>query len=204
MSHLLAEAVAELTRPHLRRSTTADGEEVYGQEEALLVILEETTGSNTGSGSVSGVSGNGTPLNIEAVTLFDEITKAITEQSPYGRHPALRKSPWTRKVQAWHNATTDPVEALRLYELLDGWREAIRELLEPTKKVPMRGMTCPECLNTHVERAGEDGVTYNAAITVYPQSIPVRADCAVCEAEWSGKELHILASRGVDTGSRNM
>ena len=49
MTQLLRDVIHVLTRPHLRRTTNTEGETIYGEEPALLDILEDCVASTTGS-----------------------------------------------------------------------------------------------------------------------------------------------------------
>ena len=201
MTQLLRDVIHVLTKPHLRRTTNTEGETIYGEEPALLDILEDCVASDSGKGSASGVARTGSPVDLGALDLVQEVKRATQEHWPV---QGLLKAPLRLRVNAWYANTHEPNEALRMYETVFRWAEQIREMIEPTKKVQMRGVTCTECHCTHVEKPGEDGVTYSPAITVYPDANPVYATCGVCAHEWSGKEIHELAAKGVASVSRNV
>lgn len=185
MSQALADAVHTLTKPHLRKHG-----DTIGQEPALLDILADCIG-NSGSGQSASSGGRSTPISLEAVAITQDIERVLNQEHPT---PGLVRAPLARRINAWHTNTHQPHDALRMYEHVAGWNERIRELIEPTKKIPMRGMTCVRCGNTHLEKHGDEGVTYTPAITAYPDENPVRAECGVCGTEWSGRELHELAA----------
>lgn len=200
MTQLLRDVIHVLTRPHLRRTTNTEGETIYGEEPALLDILEDCVASTTGS-KAGGGGGRGTPVDLGALDLAAEIKRTTQEHWPV---QGVLKAPLRLRVNAWYANTHEPNEALRMYETVFRWESQIREMIEPTKKVAMRGVTCTQCQCTHVEKPGEDGVTYSPAITVYPDAVPVYATCGVCAHEWSGKEIHELAAQGVAPVNRNV
>lgn len=194
MPATLSDLIHTLTQPHLRRA----GENI-AHEDALLDILEDCVASTTSS-KAGGGGGRGTPVDLGALDLAATIRGTIDEHHPLN---GLQKAPLRYRLNAWYANTWDPNKALMLHEHAAQWVYQIRELIEPTKRVPLRGIACPECHNTHLEKVGEE-TTYNPAITVYPDANPVYAQCGVCENEWSGKKIHELASKGVDSGKWNM
>ena len=194
MSTPLLDVTHTLTRDHLR---SVDGN--IAMEEALLDTLKSLINpSGAGNGSSDGGgSGGGSrpPINLDALDTWTSINRTIREGSPYGQHPAVQKADIKTLLRGWVNHTTDPVEALRLYELCDSWVRQIREILEPSKRMPLSGY-CPECGKSHVETLDEDGVArYDTAIVAFPGSVPVFAQCRVCETKWEGAQLHDLGAR---------
>jgi len=200
MTQLLRDVIHVLTRPHLRRTTNTEGETIYGEEPALLDILEEEIAASSQI-KVGGTSKTGVPIALDAFQLAQDI-KAITQA--HWPVNGLLKAPLRLRVTAWYNNTHDPNDALSMYDTVSTWESRIREIVQPTKKVPMRGLRCIKCNCTHVEKVSDEGATYDAAITVYPGAEPVYAKCGVCETEWSGKELHILAAQGLTSVTGNV
>lgn len=200
---LLSEAAALLTREHPRMTVTGDGETVYATEPALLDLLAGCTASDTGRGTAAGVARTGSPVDLGALDLLTEITRTIDAHWPGAGDKAHVRVPHTRKLNAWVTATADPMAEADLYVLVQSWVHRIRELIEPTKRVPVPGVACPTCgwERTATEQDGE--WTYRPALVAYPAEQPVRVVCTVetCSAEWTGPDVATTFMPTVDTGS---
>lgn len=192
MSEALREVIHVLTRPHIHRN----GDRVAYVEPLLETLhsLIKPSGAQKNSDGGGSAGGSRPPINLEALTLWQDITKRIDREWPYAGHPSTVRVPVERKLQAWYSNAAQPHEALHLYELCKGWERQIREALEPTKKMPLSG-ACPACEKTHVETTDEDGAArYNPALLAFPGAEPVYAICLVCEHTWEGQALHELAA----------
>ena len=81
-----------------------------------------------------------------------------------------------------------------LYARCLTWVEDIREHLEPTKRVPLRGHACPACgLKSHKPKGGD---RVPSITVVYCQPVPV-ALCQACGATWTGGEILELGNNQV-------
>lgn len=186
----LSQVVFELTRPHTRTV----GEHT-GQEPALLALLEvaiktDTSGASGGGGS----SRNGAPVDVNALSIWQAISQTVGEYWP-GRgqlhhaklHLIDRLTWWTETVAG----TTDEVH---LEEMCSYWRGQIRELLEPLKRVPIRGGQCARCKEYQVLETDLDGQrVYQPCLTAHLSEDPVRIECRGCGGTWYGNtELQLM------------
>lgn len=193
----LVETAGLLTREHTRRTTTEDGE-VYGTEPALLDILRGlVTPSGAGNGgSDGGGSGGGSrpPISLDALDLWQSITRIVDTCWPGNGDAAYVRVPLAIKLNAWVVHTTDPAAEATLLTLCRRWVVQIREAIEPSKRMPLTG-ACPVCDKTHVELIDEEGLAkYKTALWAYPDAVPVYAQCMVCEARWENGQLHDLGA----------
>ena len=191
MTRTLADLVHVLARPHVQ----SNGDRIAYAEPLLDTLHGLIAPSAAGNGSSDG-GGSSTksrpPINLDAMSLWQDIAGKIDREWPYAGHPSTVKVPTTKKLQAWYNGAAQPQDALYLYELCVKWESRILEALHPTKQMPLQG-ACPKCRNTHVETDNEDGgVNFNTAIIAYPESLPVYAQCQVCSERWEHEELHTL------------
>lgn len=177
--------VHELVNTHLTTTRTEDGP-VTAPEPPLLLILERTVASNSGRGSTAGVSGEGGPLNLGALELLRRIQSDLVEAGYPGMEPRAALASW------WTDASREdePEEGLRiLLEVGTRWIDGIRELLDPTRRVPMKDTACPGCGNTHVYAESSGETVRTPAVVLYPGCLPPEAECMACGTSWSGGEL---------------
>lgn len=189
----LSKAVERLARPHWH----TDGPRA-GMEEALLVTLERAVASTGGKGSAAGVSRTGSPVDLGALDLLDEIISVLREHVPNADLPRVRALPVARRLILWTEATAGQEDAeLELLDYCYGWERAIRRHLEPPKEIPLKGVACLECKKDSVVVLDPDGGRVNRPIlTAYASQTPVRVTCAVCETEWEGDSIEALAISG--------
>ena len=187
MTQLLRDVIHVLTKPHLRRTTNTEGETIYGEEPALLDILEDCVG-NSGSGESAAAGGRAAPLSLEAVSIAQDIE--YTTRAHWPVH-GLLKAPLRLRVNAWYANTHQPHEALTMLDVASRWEAQIRELIEPTKKIPLRGVTCPICgyAETMTEQDGQR--TYKPILMAYPHPTDTKVICTSeeCSGEWAGKKI---------------
>lgn len=170
--HPLSKAVAVLTRDHMHE---VDG--VTGIEEPLLLMLEKAIGSSTGAGSGGG--GKGAILNAAALDLRESIHRALAPDSRPDWRTAYRLEHHAR-VCAGVPSMEDELLASCSY-----WERAIRELLQPTRRVPVKDQHCPACgyaQTTVTNPDGEDVVrpALEASLTGADSTLK----CLVCLQEW--------------------
>lgn len=182
----LSRVVGELTRDHVRTVG-----ELAGVEPPLLRLLQVAIAADTsGASGGAGRSKNGAPLDVTALTLWEEISGVVDEHWPgrgnlaqAGTHLIDRLTMWTNQV-----AFTD--DAVHLLEMCDYWRGQIRDLLEPPKQAALRGVTCPACKCSTIAKMEEDGTkSYSPALVVHLSETPVRAECIPCGGTWFGGQL---------------
>ena len=113
MTQILRDVIHVLTRPHLRQTTNTEGETIYGEEPALLDILEDCVG-NSGSGESAASGGRAAPLSLEAVSIAQDIE--YTTRAHWPIHGLLR-APLRLRVNAWYANTHQPHEALTMLDV---------------------------------------------------------------------------------------
>ena len=158
--------------------------------DALLVQLQDAVTSAIGNGGGGGTA-TGSVLNDEA---WYRLSLIRSQLGDWCRMVDVRptRTDCVKDLRAWHVAflgsNVDPAFYVRT---LVGWAFTIRELIDPPKRVPLRG-ACPVCGADHW--FGVDGSRRASPVAVeYDHSNPyrsVRAVCRVgsCGTEWTGVE----------------
>lgn len=167
--HPLSKAVEVLTRDHQHE---VDG--VVGTEEPLLLMLEQAIGSSTGAGSGGG--GKGAILNAAALDLRDSISRVVP-----GTVPELLP----QRLEAWVPRLAEEAAEWYLLKLCESWADAIRELLQPTRRVPVKDQHCPACgygQTTVTNPDGEDVLRPALEASLTGADSVLR--CLVCTEEW--------------------
>lgn len=184
----LTEVVHDLTEAHLRTAQTEDGP-VTGTEPPLLVLLEQAVASTTTSRSGGGGGGNSSPVDLGALQLLEGIRAVVDKHWPHAGDRAWAHITLRRKVRYWANHAENPLDVLRLTEHCLHWAYQIREQLEPTKRVPMRHLPCPNCHHGYVDISMEgESPTYTPALQAVYASTP-RVECLACLQQWEGGAL---------------
>lgn len=170
--HPLSKAVEVLTRDHQHE---VDG--VVGTEEPLLLMLEQAIGSSTGAGSGGG--GKGAILNAAALDLRESIFRTLSSNARPEWNTAYRLEHQARVVAGV------PSMENKLLSLCMAWENLIRELLQPTRRVPVKDQHCPACgyaQTTVTNPDGEDVVrpALEASLTGADSTLK----CLVCLQEW--------------------
>lgn len=181
-THPLSKLGEELLQVHTRVTKDA-----VGQEDGLLRQLEQARAGDTSGGDSSGGGRKHmqSPLVLEAVMLIDSI-KHDLEQHPYVDDS---RQPLGKRVLSLIRKTDDPAHTA---DLLERWRDSIRELLEPTKHFPLRGVRCPHCLGDTAPAKLDGEVVMVPVLEAYPTLESVW--CRVCDITWEGDALHYLAA----------
>lgn len=185
---LLSETAHVLTHTHKRHTVTEHGD-VWGDEPALLVTLAECVTNPSSNGGAGGnTTRAGLPINADALVLLTRIQDVVDTCWPGNGDPAYVRVPLHVKLNAWVVHTTDPVAEGVLLDLCQRWTAQVRELLEPTRKVPVPGVACPTCGWDKTYREDDGEFIPAPALVAYPEMVPVRVVCTVesCGAEWSG------------------
>lgn len=189
--HILSETVAELTRPHTHKLGDLDG-----IEPPLFQMLEDAVASSSGRGSAPGGSTRaGAPVDVSALQLWTNIQAVIAEHWPgHGDLARANTSP-AERLEQWVSSLAGSDHEVYLLEFCVYWAEQIRELLYPTRKVPLRGVKCGNCGTEEVmDRDQDGGLVRRPALMLYPEESPPRAVCLVCAEQWSGTlSLQMLA-----------
>lgn len=189
--HLLSQTVAELTRPHTHKVGDLDG-----IEPPLFQMLEDAVGNTSGRGSAPGGSTRaGAPVDVSALQLWSNIQAVIAEHWPGHGDLARANTPPADRLEQWASSLAGSDLETYLLEFCVYWADQIRELLYPTRRVPLRGVECVNCGTGDVMDRDQDGeLVRRPAVTLYPEDSPPRAVCQVCGAEWSGTlSLQLLA-----------
>lgn len=190
---VLAQVVHELTQPHAR---THEG--TAGQQPALLDLLRVAIRSDVGGAAGGGGTRSTVPFDPTALQLWGDITAEVYRNwrfhypSPLGPDPTplVQLQQWCSVV-----AAGEEFPQADLWQLCTGWKQAIMDMLEPPTKVALRGVTCPACKFSHLEREAADGEkTYIAALVLHASADPVRAECLVCGEDWINGELLDLSA----------
>lgn len=189
--HSLSETVAQLTRPHTRKVGELDG-----IEPALLDLLASAIGNTSGRGSAPGGSTRaGAPLDVTALSLWTSISAVVSEHWPGHGDLARADTSLPDRLEQWTSHLAGSDHEVYLLEFCLYWVEQIRELLEPTRKMPLRGVACGHCGFESIREPNPEGETVRRpAILVYPDERPTRAECQVCGEQWVGElSLQLLA-----------
>jgi hypothetical protein len=186
----LSRVVFELCRVHPR---TVD--EHHGLEAPLLHMLERAIGSDQGRGSVSGVSGASGVLNLGALDLWRSIGDTVGAHWPGRGDLSQAKTHLIQRLELWTASLAGTDEEVHLLEMAHYWHSSIRNLLEPPKEVPLRGVTCPTCKQDRVLVLDPDGGTiYQPPLLAYLSETPVRVECRGCTGTWFGHDLSFIAA----------
>lgn len=173
----LSNATAQLTRAHRRRVDTGFDINI-GTEPPLLFLLRDAVTADDGAEGGAGGGKPSSPADVTALLLHETILQEVNEWWP-GTGVADRKdtSLVDRLEEAVSFAAGRPDAEAGLLEKCWEWTGAIRNMLEPPKKVHLRGVSCPFCDKTHVSNTNADGeTTYIAALLVHPGELPPRAE----------------------------
>lgn len=189
----LREVVVELTRDHTRSVG-----ELIGTEPPLLRLLEVAIGADTSGGSGGGGRNkNSAPLDVTALTLWEEIAGTVGEHWPGRGNPEYATTHLSDRLTWWTNTVASGPNEPHLLEFCEYWRTSIRELLEPTQRVPLRGVPCRSCKITWVKEEKEGETTFLPVLTASISEKHlhgVQVGCMFCGEEWSGIALQLLAS----------
>lgn len=172
--HPLSKAVAVLTRDH---EHTVGG--VTGTEEALLLMLERAIHSDTSGATSSGAGGTGAVLDAAALDLRESIFRTLSSNARPEWNIAYRLEHQARVVAGV------PSMENKLLALCMAWEDLIRELLQPTRRVPVKDQHCPACgyaQTTVTNPDGEDVVRPALEASLTGADSVLR--CLVCAEEW--------------------
>lgn len=161
-----------------------------GQEPALLAMLEVAIGSDRGRGSVSGVSGASGVLNLGALTLWGEITRCVGAFWPGRGDLTQAGTHLIRRLELWTETVTGTEDEVHLQEMCDFWASEIRNLLDPPKRVPVRGGQCPRCKEHQVLGTNPEGErVYVPCLLAHLSEDPMRVECLGCGGTWYGNTV---------------
>ena len=182
----LSKAVHLLIAPHGRTAG-----ELAGVEPALLDLLEVAIKSDTsGASGAGGSTRAGSPMDVNALHLWQTIYSCVGEFWPgkgqlahAGMHLKARLQWWTEQVAGTDNE-------VHLTEMCDHWAGQIRDLLEPPKRVPVRGGQCPRCKEHQVLGTDPDGQrVYQPCLLAHLSETPLRVECRACGGTWYSLDL---------------
>lgn len=182
----LSQAVEVLCQTHF--ATHPDG--FSGMEEPLLRILEGAIGSDQGRGSVSGVSGASGVLNLSALELWQAIHRTVGEFWPGKGSLRMAKMPLIARLELWTMQVAGTPDEPHLLEMCVFWAQQVRDLMNPPKRVPIRGGKCSACSQQVVASRNLDGETvYGPCLLAHLSETPLRVECLACGAGWEGNLL---------------
>ena len=192
----LSRVVFDLCRVHPRTVG-----EHHGLEAPLLYLLERAIASDQGRGSVSGVSGASGVLNLAALELWQAVSASIGENWPGRGDLAQAKTPVISRLETWASSLAGSDEEVYLLEMCHYWRGQIRDLLEPPKEVPLRGISCPTCKQDRILMQDPDGGSvYQPPLLAYLSEDPIRVECRGCTGTWLGTDLQFIGAAAEFTG----
>lgn len=183
----LSQAVEILTRPHERTV----GQHT-GQEPALFDLLEVAIKTDTSgaTGNGGGSTRAGGPVDVNALSIWQGIYQVVGEfwpgkgQLQYAHMRLIERFTWWVSTVA---GTDDEVHLLQLCEI---WTGKIRDLLEPPKRVPVRGAQCPRCKEHQVLGDDPEGRrVYQPTLLAHLSEDPVRVECRACGGTWYNLDL---------------
>lgn len=190
-SSALSFVVHELTATHER--TVGD---LHGPEPALLLQLQHAVASNTaGAYGTGGGERTGAPIDPTALALRDEIADSINTHAPGKPQAQLCNVPMALRLQHWTRSVAGTEQEKDLLEMCEYWRSRIRDLLDPPKRVQLRGVSCPSCGYDVCLQKNQYGETMLApTLLAHLSEHPLRAECLACGKEWRDGELHNLGA----------
>lgn len=157
-----------------------------GVEDGLLVQLEQAVASST-AGAPGGGTGTGSPLNVAALVLLAEIADTINRELPMEVLALYREVSICHRLRWLTSSIAGYDDGDWLLELCESWAGRIRELLAPSRHVPLRGQSCPECKCHLYPHLDEDGGTILSPPLLAHLSEPqLRVECLACGHEWTG------------------
>lgn len=179
----LSQAVHLLVRPHARTAG-----ELAGVEPALLDLLEVAIKSDTSGASGSGGSTKaGSPMDVNALHLWQTIYGCVGEFWPGKGQLTHAALPLKARLQWWTETVAGTDDEVHLLEMCEYWASQIRDLLEPPKRVPVRGGQCPRCKEHQVLETDPDGQrVYQPCLLAHLSENPVRVECRGCGGTWYG------------------
>lgn len=181
----LSQVVHELTATHPRTVG-----EHSGQEPALLALLEVAIKSDTSGAYGGGASRTGAPVDTAALHLWGEISGCIGEYWPGRGDLARAKTPVIRRLELWTEQVAGTDNEVHLLEMCEYWHQQIRDMLEPPKRVPVRGAQCPRCKDHQVLGTNPDGErVYVPCLLAHLSEDPVRVECLGCGGTWYGNTV---------------
>lgn len=182
-----------LCRDHL--AVLPGGEGRIGTEVALLVLLDQAVGSSSGKGSTSGGSDPSTRSLVDgtALELRARIEATVTEGLGRMGCSSTGGGTLAERAGAWLGALPDGGYA-HLEATLEAWVQAIRTLLDPPQRVPLRGVHCSECGYSQVllEDPNEPGREVQTPALIVTMTAEPTAECRVCGVVFDTPALHSL------------
>lgn len=189
-SSALSFVVHELTATHERTVG-----ELHGQEPALLLQLQRAIASDTSGAYGGGGDRTGAPIDPAALALRDEIASSINTHAPGKPHYRLGNVDMVGRLQHWTKTVAGTDREDDLLEMCEYWRARIRDLLDPPKRVALRGVSCPSCGYDLCLQKNQYGETVLAAtLLAHLSENPLRAECLACGKEWRDGELADLGA----------
>lgn len=178
----LSQAVARLTRAHER----AVGEHI-GEEPPLLDLLEVAIKTDTSGATGNGGGGTraGGPVDVNALHIWQTIAGTVGEFWPGKGRLEYAHMRLKERLTWWTSTVAGTENEPHLLEMCEYWERMVRDLLEPPKRVPIRGAQCPRCKEYQVLGTNADGQrVYQPCLLAYLSEDPIRVECRGCGGTW--------------------
>lgn len=205
-------ALRDLCEPQKRTIWREDGTVSAHHAVSLLKQLREEVANSSSRGGRR-KSSNSSPLGVDALDLWDQVragalylaasTGAHLDRQPDGAPDTAAVEHAIRQAVAAAAGLSDVEAVLGVRNALEGWVKAIRALLNPAKRVPLWGRSCPvqACGESTVWRRDEsDGeVKRTAALEIVMEEdrsatlAAKEARCLACCEVWPRDRLLELA-----------
>ncbi|GAB3042138.1 DUF7341 domain-containing protein [Sediminivirga luteola] len=182
----LDHALHQLTETHYVQHHV-QGEGMRSRAEApLLQLLQDAR--QAGGEQARGTSRRSekAPVALDALDLWMEIAETVATQYYLltGRDDTRR--PVIGKLRIWVGSMTKPRQQANAEELLAGWVQRIRALLDPPRTIQLWERPCPECHAREVTISDRR----TAALHILTDRMTQKswAECQVCHETWPGGE----------------
>lgn len=184
----LRETVIDLTRDH-ERTVGA----VVGTEPPLLRLLEVAIKADTsGASGGSGRSKNSAPLDVTALALWEEIATVVGNHWPGKGDLKMTTTHLIDRLTWWTNTVAGTDNEPHLLEFCEYWHRSIRNLLEPPKRIAIRGVPCPGCDETWVIQEQPGETVYVPSLLAHASENPLRVECLACGENFNELALRVL------------
>lgn len=198
------DALHDLCDVQLRSVWREDGTVTRHKGLSLLDQLRDEVANSSNRGGRR-KSSNSSPIGVDALDLWNTIGAGMTmlceEFDTHPEQPGLEAG--LRAVVSVAGASTDLEALLGLRGFLRAWVNSVRTLLDPPKRVPLWGHSCPVegCGEKTVWRVDDsDGELKRAAALEAVLEENQRGElevvevrCLACAEPWSRSKLYFLA-----------
>ncbi|MGI8310695.1 DUF7341 domain-containing protein [Saccharopolyspora hattusasensis] len=182
-------AIDQLTRP------------VLAQDQAIVPSLLDQLADAVQPGSEhtgKTATGSRPPAAMDALALAADIGVEMRQAlAVLGEHvppaPVDQVRAWAAHAERWQHEAPDYLTYAT--DRAGYWVHAIRTLLDPPRRYPLRGHACPSCWETTVSvwsDSNDEAPLRRTALTIDVQR--AEATCGACEATWPLDQWQQLAA----------